>query len=187
MKKVISFLSALALVLSLSVLAFAEDESTSGSTGGTQRVLAEVPGPTWELVIPADQTIEYLTEVTDIVHTNCEIQNPQHIPANNTINATLVHTGKFTMEGEGNESKTIAFTLNDYNQRDVAPGTALIASQYWSDIKANYCYENINVMIPRATWEAAEAGKYTTSVTYTSALANELTPTADGTNRADFA
>lgn len=182
MKKVISFLSALALVLSLSVLAFAEDETTSNSTGGYQAVKAEVPAPSWELVIPADQTIEYLTEVTDIVHGSCDIQHAQHIPDNNTINATLKHTGKFTMEGDGNESKTIAFTLNDYNQKDVAVGTPLIAAQYWSDIKETWCYQQINVMIPRATWEAAEAGKYTTSVTYTSALENKLTPPADGSS-----
>ena len=164
-------------MMGLTVMAFADDTQ---STGGNQIIQAEVPGPSWELVIPADQTIEYLAEVTDIVHANCAIQNARHIPANNTINATLTHTGVFTMSGEGNEDKKIAFTMRAYNQKDVAAGTPVTVAQYWSDLKVCYSMSLINVMIPRETWQGAESGTYTTPVTYTSALANEITPAADG-------
>ena len=63
MKKLLSFLLALALLSGLSVIAFAEGEST----GGNQAVEAHIPDPSWVLVIPADQTIAFLTEETDIV------------------------------------------------------------------------------------------------------------------------
>ena len=127
MKKLLSFLLALALLSGLSVIAFADGEST----GGNQTVNAHITGdPSWVLVIPADQTIEFMAEETDIVHHDCSIDNPKHIPADCTINASLTHTGNFTLKTD--ESKTIPFTLNAFDE-EVAAGTPVIVSQYWSD------------------------------------------------------
>ena len=175
MKKLLSFLLALALLSGLSVIAFADGEST----GGNQTVNAHITGdPSWVLVIPADQTIEFMAEETDIVHADCSIDNPKHIPADCTINASLTHTGNFTLKTD--ESKTIPFTLNAFDA-DVAAGTPVIVSQYWSDTRNNHCYAKFNIVISRDSWKSAEqGGTYTTPVTYTSELVDHIVDPADG-------
>ena len=182
MKKILSFLLALALLCSLSITAFAEDASDAeGSTSGKQAVKATVTGdPSWVLVIPADQTIPYLTEETDIVHNDCEINNPKHIPPKSTINASLVHTGVFTLGAD--TSKTLPFKLNAFG-KEVAAGEKVIASQYWSDTHDNQCYNEINIVISRSAWEGADGGVYTTPVTYSSVLVSGITDAADGAPR----
>lgn len=177
MKKTVSMTLIMILLLSISVTAYATGETGEKSTGGTQKVKASISGPSWILVIPADQKINYLAETTDIVHGDCAIADPQHIPANNTINAYLTHTGKFTKDGE--TEKTINFTLNAYD-KDVAAGTQVIVSQWWSDVKTNQCYRDINVVIPKENWTSADSGKYSTKVTYTSSLVNGLTDAPEG-------
>lgn len=186
MKKLLSFLLTLALLSGLSVIAFAEGEgeggassASTGSTGGNQAVTAHITGdPSWVLVIPADQSIEYMAEETDIVHHDCSIDNPKHIPADCTINASLTHTGNFTLKTD--ESKTIPFTLNAFDA-DVAAGTPVIVSQYWSDTRVNHCYAEFNIVISRDSWKSAEAGgTYTTPVTYTSELVDHIVDPADG-------
>lgn len=174
MKKVITISLVLIMTLGISVAAYGSEDT---STGGEQKVRAKIPGPSWILVIPADQKIDYLEEKTDIVHADCGISDPQHIPANSTINAYLTHTGQFTKDGEAD--KTIDFTLNAYDE-DVAVGTKVIVSQWWSDVKTNQCYYDINVVIPKEKWTSAESGKYSTMVTYTSSLVDELTDAPEG-------
>lgn len=187
MKKTLRFLMAIALLCSLSISVFAEEagETAEVSTGGNQAVKATVTGsPSWELVIPADQTIQYLTEVTDIVHDDCEINNPKHIPANSTINASLTHTGVFLNSYTG---QRLNFTLQAYG-KEVEPGKRVIVSQYWSDTRNNSCYNEINMVISRENWKNAEGGStYTTNVFYTSELAEgEITDPADGFPRPEF-
>ena len=175
MKKLLSFLLALALLSGLSVIAFADGEST----GGNQTVNAHITGdPSWVLVIPADQTIEFMAEETDIVHHDCSIDNPKHIPADCTINASLTHTGKFTLKTD--ESKTILFTLNAFGE-GVPAGTPVIVSQYWGDTNNTNCYSQINIVISRDSWNSAESGgTYTTPITYTSELVDQIVDPADG-------
>ena len=132
MKKLLSFLLALALLSGLSVIAFAEGEST----GGNQAVKAQITGaPSWVLTIPADQTIEFMAEETDIVHHACSIDDPKHIPADCTINASLTHTGNFTLKTDA--SKTIPFTLNAFDE-DVPAGTPVIARARSSPASTEY-------------------------------------------------
>ena len=181
MKKAISLLLTFVLLSGMTFTAFADGESTSGATGGNQTVEAKINETiSWVLVIPADQTIKFLTEETDIVHGNCYITNAKHIPANSTINATLTHTGKFTLDTDG--SKTLPFTLKAFDKQ-IAAGTPVIVSQYWSDTHNNTCYGEIFVVISTDSWKSAEAGgNYTTPVTYTSALSvGVLSDPADGT------
>lgn len=192
MKKILSFLLAFMLLSGLTLSAFADDgdggedsgsSAANTSTGGNQAVKAKVTGtPSWDLVIPANQVIEYLTEKTDIVHDDCEINNPKHIPPDSTINATLTHTGKFTMDTDAN--KTLSFTMEAFG-KEVAAASPVIVSQYWSDTNDNQCYNEINIVISRTNWEnASDGGNYTTQITYTSALAvGELTDPADGLER----
>ena len=61
MKKLIAFLCALTLMLSLSVAAFAEDISGSGgnTATGTQTLTVNSPDLTWIMEIPADQVIAF--------------------------------------------------------------------------------------------------------------------------------
>ena len=181
MKKTLCFLLTFVLLSGMTFTAFADGESTSGSTGGNQTVEAEITGaPSWVLVIPADQTIPFLTEETDIVRGNCMILNAKHIPANSTINATLTHTGAFTMDTDA--SKTLPFTLKAFGKQ-IAAENPVIVSQYWSDTHNNTCYNEIFVVISRESWDGAEAGgNYTTPVTYTSVLSvGVLSDPADGT------
>ncbi len=174
MKKILSFLFTLALLSSLSVIAFAEGEST----GGNQAVKAHIPDPSWVLVIPADQTIAFLTEETDIVHHDCSIDNAKHIPADCTINASLTHTGEFTLSTDS--TKKLPFTLNAFEE-DVPVGTPVIASQYWGDTNNTNCYSQINIVISRDSWNSAESGgTYTTPITYTSELVDDIVAPADG-------
>ena len=193
MKKILSLLLTLALLSGLSVIAFASEDPADGgatggdqtrSTGGNQAVTARITGaPSWVLVIPADQTITFMAEETDIVQANCMIENPKHIPADCTINASLTHTGNFTMSTD--ENKKIPFTLNAFDD-DVAVGTPVIVSQYWSDTRNNHCYSGINIVISRDSWKNAQAGgTYTTPVSYTSVLVDEITAPADGGSNRD--
>ena len=174
MKKILSLLLTLALLAGLSVIAFADGEST----GGNQAVKAHIPDPSWVLVIPADQTIAFLTEETDIVHADCSIDDAKHIPADCTINASLTHTGEFTLSTDS--TKKLPFTLNAFEE-DVAVDTPVIVSQYWGDTKNNHCYSQINIVISRDSWNSAESGgTYTTPVTYTSELVDHIVDPADG-------
>ena len=179
MKKLLSFLLALALLSGLSVIAFADGEST----GGNQTVNAHITGdPSWVLVIPADQTIEFMAEETDIVHHDCSIDNPKHIPADCTINASLTHTGEFTLSTDS--TKKLPFTLNAFGEEeDVPVGTPVIVSQYWGDTRVNHCYAEFNIVISRDSWNSAESGgTYTTPITYTSELVDDIVAPADGGN-----
>ena len=63
----------------------------------------------------------------------------------------------------------------------IEEGTPVIASQYWGDTRNNHCYAEFNIVISRDSWKSAEqGGTYTTPVTYTSELVNDIVDPADG-------
>lgn len=142
--------------------------------------LTPKPTPTEE---PLTNTIAlpqfaWLNLKADTTEQTLTFDNPKHIPADCTINASLTHTGNFTLKTD--KSKKIPFTLNAFDE-DVAAGTPVIVSQYWSNTRNNNCYAEFNIVISRDSWKSAEAGgNYTTPVTYTSELVDHIVDPADG-------
>ena len=158
MKKIIPLLLAMALLLSLGSAALAGDTGDSHTYAPDDSATME---QTITTNIPDNKITWYL-----------------EIPADCTINASLTHTGNFTLKTD--ESKKIPFTLNAFDE-DVAAGTPVIVSQYWSDTRNNNCYAEFNIVISRDSWKSAEAGgNYTTPVTYTSELVDHIVDPADG-------
>jgi len=148
MKKVFVFLLTLALLCSMTAAALAMPDND-------QTITTTVPEkvPSWELVIPADITIPYGQQVTEFAPP--EVTNVQYVEPGSIL-LGVKHTGKFTC-GE----KTLPFTLKQ--------GEDVI--QAWPDTTFGYTIsrrQNLQLVVTPDAWDNAEAGTYTTTLTYTS-------------------
>ena len=148
MKKVFVFLLALALLCSMTAAALAMPDND-------QTITTTVPDktPTWSLVIPADITIPYGQQVTEFAPPT--ITDAQYVDPR-TILLGVKHTGKFTCE-----DKTLPFTLKQ--------GEEVI--QAWPDTTYGDTIapgQNLQLIVTQDAWNNAEAGTYTTTLTYTS-------------------
>lgn len=147
MKKVFIFLLALVLLCSMTAAALAVSDNE-------QTITTTVPDktPSWSLVIPADITIPYGQEVTEFPQpTITDVQNAYE----GSIVIAVKHSGQLTC-GE----KTLPFTLKQGNEvvqpTDSASGTPIGRSS------------SLQLIITQDAWDNAEAGTYTTTLTYTS-------------------
>ena len=123
MKKILSLLLALALLCSLSVTAFAEE-----NPGGTQTLTLdkEAPAsPTWELIIPANVTVSGPGD-TNIGY--AEIKNVEANGRTGSIEAIVTAMTPFT-----SGSNTIPFTLyrlRDNQKEEITIGNDSVVSGY---------------------------------------------------------
>lgn len=150
MKKLIAMILGLVLILSMSTTAFAAGDQTGSTT-----ITAEVPEPTYTIVIPADMTLEF----------------------NNTEKQTI---GYFTVSDTASipEGKSI---MCEVVVQDLKCGTNTIPVTYFVDgleISGSYSDYLLHSSIPgivrsrldaqvaAASWASAEPGTYTATITF---------------------
>ena len=148
MKKLIALMLGLVLILSMFTTAFAAGEQT-----GTTTITAEVPEPTYTMVIPADMTLEYgNTEaqeigvfcVSDIVGiTDRDIVC--HISVTDLTSAAGTISVKYTVDGREVDELYDDFTVFDH---------------YIPGINNNHLYAQVTY------WDSAAPGTYTATITF---------------------
>lgn len=158
MKKGISIILAILLVLSLSVSAYAD---------GTLTLTATIPEATWTLLIPADQTIDYLE--TSIEIGSISVTDVENLKEGQTISVNVSHTDfvcddnsfPFTLSTSTSYNEQQYSNLGSTNRIDVA-GHDSGHSDVW-------IYPvTITMNVDEASWLAAPAGDYTATITFSS-------------------
>lgn len=181
MKKLLAFLLALTLLLSLGVTAFADTVTFTDQIGQeehTQTITVNAPALTWTLEIPADLEIEFGN--TDLIEMgNLKISDVSWatLPANYFIYATMHLRNELS---NSTDSSTIAYDLScrHHIPNPNAPGDEMISSQTspWGDTPPAYYQSSTHfrwsvmyIQISKQSWQAAVPGeKYTGTINYSS-------------------
>lgn len=145
MKKLASFALAFALCTASAVSAFAANP-TSGAT-----TIKTSIKPTYTVVIPSETTIQFNEPETKLegpLYLSAAQLDPDHKV---TISATAN-----ALKNDADKSKTIPFTLYEGND----PFTS-------ADFVDKYKNVQLSVHIKQSDWNAAPAGNYKGSVTFT--------------------
>lgn len=182
MKKLLAFLLALTLLLSVGITAFADtyEEGTNSMQEHTQTITVNAPALTWTLEIPASLEIKFGN--TDLIEMgNLKISDVSWatLPANNFIYVTM-HYVRPQLSNSTNSS-TIAYDLScrHHIPNSEAPGGEMISSQTspWADgAPPAYYHSSTNcrwaimyIQISERNWQAAVPGeKYTGTINYSS-------------------
>ena len=179
MKKLLAFLCALTLVLSLAVTAYAKDISgSSGDTAtGTQRIYTETKPLTWIMEIPSDCHIPFQTttriDVGDvkIKDVSWDVLENEHM-----ILAYVSNTGKLTSSSGDSISYRLIGVRHWGNgaisEPELIGGTTypdeVAKYQSKTDVGLNY-YNTLQVEVDSNEWFKAVGGRtYEEKVTYTS-------------------
>lgn len=160
MKKALSFILVLAMVLCMSVTAFAAEGDQSDST----TITAVVPDntPSYTIHVPADFTIEYgNTGIQEIG--SATVSNAQNIPAGYRIRCLVnIPTNTNLSDGNGHSIQTKFWTKfmdNEWEERNSALCTC------YSQVSGNYFSDRLwGIQVP--SWVDAVPGTYTTSITF---------------------
>lgn len=151
MKKLASFALAFALCAVCAVSAFADTTSgTTNPTSGTTNITTSIPS-SYTVVIPAETNIPFNkadTELTGALHLSAAQLHPGHSV---TISATANK-----LVNQADTTKTIPFTLYANNKR-------FTSAEFYSTADN----VQLSVHIDQTAWNAAPAGSYTGSVTFT--------------------
>lgn len=148
MKKLISMMLGLVLILSLSTTAFAAGEQTGSTT-----ITAEVPEPTYTIVIPADMTLEYgnteAQKIGDFCVSNIVGITDRyvmcHISVTDLTSAVGTIPVKYTVDGREVDELFEDFAVYDYT----LPG-----------------YVNRHLYATVTYWDSAAPGTYTATITF---------------------
>ena len=190
MKKLLAFLLALTMALSLGVTAFAEEVH-----GGTQTITTTVSAsaPTWTITIPADVIIPVNQTTTNIGHATIELTNGSTLGPRDLIYVAIQCEQKLY---NSDKSKYIPFvlTIPQYPPDDRNPnGINKTLSDYdiseaeeavgWLGLRAEYPSEerfspdpftgDIYLNISESAWNSASYGTYKAEITYISALVQD--------------
>ena len=180
MKKLLAFLCALTLVLSLGVTAFAETYSGSSGTGasGQQRIYTVAAPLTWTMEIPAECNIPFGATTTEMGNVKIENVSWSKLPEDYCIRAFLeIYTGELKSEAGDSLSYDIVFERNWANGY-ISDATSV--NKIWQkyddlafyreedDPEPNF-YSKLSVHVTTDQWEKAVPGRtYEETVTYTS-------------------
>ena len=181
MKKLLAFLLALTLLLSLGVTAFADtyEEGIDNTQSRTQTITVNAPALTWTLEIPANLEIEFgNTDLIEMGQVRLSDIPPSWttLPENNFIYVTMAYNGELSST---TSNSTIAYDLygsvHDWNNSDVEmrgsfdqPGGDGLPVAYYQS-STNCRWSVMYIQISEASWQAAVPGeKYTETITYSS-------------------
>ena len=151
MKKVFAILLAVALLMSLSVTAYA-----ANSTGGKANITTSI-APTYTVTIPADVNVVFNTTKTNfgaITVTNAQIHPDK------CIKVTLETDGK--LENSIDNSKVLPYVIKD-NRGTFTSSTYLKAGDK----------TELSIHITADDWKKAYAGDYSDTVTFTVSYENK--------------
>lgn len=148
MKKLIALMLGLVLILSMSTTAFAAGEQT-----GTTTITAEVPEPTYTMIIPADMTLEYgnteAQKIGDFCVSNIVGITDRYVMCHISVTDLTSAVGTipviYTVDGREVDELFADFSVYDYT----IPG-----------------YENHSLYAKVTYWDSAAPGTYTATITF---------------------
>ena len=146
MKKVISVILTVALLMGLSVTAFAEN-----TTGGDADVTTSI-APTYTVTIPADVNVQF--NATQTAFGAIEVTASQIHP-DKCIKVALTSDGK--LENSIDATKVIPYAIKD------SEGAAFTSATYLTEGDKT----ELSIHITAEDWNAAYAGDYSDTVTFT--------------------
>ena len=146
MKKVFAVVLAIALLMSLSVTAFA-----ANTTGGEADITTSI-APTYTVTIPADVNVAF--NATQTAFGTIEVTDAQIHP-DKCIKVALASDGK--LENGIDATKVIPYAIKD------AAGNAFTSATYLTEGDKTELF----IHITAADWNAAYAGEYSDTVTFT--------------------
>ena len=146
MKKIFTLILAIALMASLSVTAFA-----ANTTGGNADITTSID-PTYTVTIPADVNVAFNATETDFGA--IEVTASQIHP-DKCIKVALASDGK--LENSIDATKVIHYAIKD------SEGAAFTSATYLTEGDKT----ELSIHITANDWNAAYAGKYSDTVTFT--------------------
>ena len=146
MKKVFAIVLTVALLMSLSVTAFA-----ANTTGGDANITTSI-APTYTVTIPANTTVVF--KATETNFGAIEVIASQIHP-NKCIKVVLTTDGK--MENSIDATKVIPYTIKD------SKGVEFTSATYLTEGDKT----ELSIHITANDWNAAYAGEYSDTVTFT--------------------
>ena len=144
--KILSLILALAMVMSLSVTAFA-----ANTTGGDADITTSI-APTYTVTIPADVNVQF--NATETAFGAIEVEAAQIHP-NKCIKVELTSDGK--LENSIDATKVIPYAIKD------STGAAFTSATYLTEGDKT----ELSIHITANDWNAAYAGDYSDTVTFT--------------------
>ena len=179
MKKLLAFLCALTLTLSLGVTAFAESVSGSSETGasGQQRIYTVATPLTWTMEIPAECRIPFGQETTEMGSVKIDKVSWSILPEGYYIGAFLeIYTGELKSEAGDSLSYDIlaekifadGLTVEAESVYKIHPENYGLAFSRGYNFINNF-YSELSVHVSADQWEKAFPGRtYEETVRYTS-------------------
>ena len=162
MKKFLSLILALAMVACMSVTAFADDNHS-----GTQTVTTSKAAPNYTLTIPADTSIPWgktdphsLGDFTVTVDSDWDV-------AGKGVRVTWGYGGTFTSTTPG-VTTTIPYRLSGFSNMDPCSNLGI----FLKPTETSYTWRAF-MQVTQEAWDAADPGEYSTTITYTSEVANK--------------
>lgn len=162
MKKFLSLILALAMVACMSVTAFAADNHS-----GTQTVTTSKAAPNYTLTIPADTSIPWgktdahsLGDFTVTVDSDWDFDGK-------VVTVTWGNGGTFTSTTPG-VTTTIPYRLSGFPSMDPCSRVGVILYPTKTS-RSN----GVFMQVTQEAWDAADPGEYSTTITYTSEVANK--------------
>ena len=146
MKKLFAVILTVALLMSLSVAAFAVN-----TTGGDADITTSI-APTYTVTIPADVNVAF--NATETAFGAIEVTASQIHP-NKCIKVALASDGK--LENNIDATKVIPYAIKD------STGAAFTSATYLSEGDKT----ELSIHITADDWNAAYAGEYSDTVTFT--------------------
>lgn len=167
MKKALSFVLVLAMLLALAVPAFADTlPAADGAQTGKSEILTSetksdgTSGASFEVEYPASTTFDWNALVADAKVTYTA---KTHLAVGDTLTVSVTsETSKMTLAD--NDEYGLAYTL-----KDDAEGTAALADLTLGAIAE--AEKTVYVDIPQAQWDAAPVGQYSDMLTFTATVA----------------
>ena len=146
MKKVFAVILTIALLMSLSVTAFA-----ANTTDGTADITTNI-APTYTVTIPADVNVVFNATETAF---GTIVVTASQIHPNKCIKVELTSDGK--LENGIDATKVIPYAIKD------SEGSAFTSATYLTEGDKT----ELSIHITDADWNAAYAGEYSDTVTFT--------------------
>ena len=146
MKKVFAVILTIALMMSLSVTAFA-----ANTTGGEADITTSI-APTYTVTIPADVTVQF--NATETAFGTIEVIASQIHP-DKCIRVSLASDNK--LENSIDDTKYIPYAIKD------AEGAEFTSATYLTEGDKT----ELSIHITEGDWNAAYAGDYSDTVTFT--------------------
>lgn len=151
MKKLIASILSLTAAAALSVPAFAAEIDQDSDLKEVQTTVSASIAPTYTVTIPADVEVEFNAVSTSFGNITLEAAQ---IDPGHAVTVTLTASG--TLKNKADETKTIAYTVS-------AGGAAFTSEQYETAGDSTA----LTIEITQEAWNAAYAGEYSDTVTFT--------------------